>query len=32
VIHQGKIIERGTHETLLNLDEGFYKKLSTMQG
>ena len=32
VIHQGKIIERGTHETLLNLDEGFYKKLSNMQG
>ena len=32
VIHQGKIIERGTHETLLNLEEGFYKKLSNMQG
>jgi subfamily B ATP-binding cassette protein MsbA len=31
VIHQGQIIERGTHESLLNLEEGFYKKLSTMQ-
>ncbi|MES2517931.1 MAG: ABC transporter ATP-binding protein [Bacteroidota bacterium] len=32
VIHQGKIIERGTHESLLNIEDGFYRKLSTMQG
>ncbi|MCU0469013.1 MAG: ABC transporter ATP-binding protein/permease [Arcicella sp.] len=32
VIHQGKIIERGTHESLLQIEDGFYRKLSTMQG
>ena len=31
VIHQGQIIERGTHEELLKIEEGFYKKLSSMQ-
>jgi ATP-binding cassette, subfamily B, bacterial MsbA len=31
VVHQGKIIERGTHESLLGLEDGFYKKLSSMQ-
>jgi subfamily B ATP-binding cassette protein MsbA len=31
VVHQGQIIERGTHEELLKIDDGFYKKLSTMQ-
>jgi ATP-binding cassette, subfamily B, bacterial MsbA len=31
VIHQGKIIEKGTHESLLGLEDGFYKKLSSMQ-
>lgn len=32
VIHQGQIIERGTHESLLENEEGFYKKLTLMQG
>jgi len=31
VVHQGNIIERGTHESLLQITDGFYKKLSTMQ-
>lgn len=31
VVHQGRIIERGTHEELVNVGEGFYRKLSTMQ-
>ena len=31
VIHQGQIIERGTHDALLKVEEGFYRKLSTMQ-
>jgi ATP-binding cassette, subfamily B, bacterial MsbA len=31
VIHQGQIIERGSHEELLKIEDGFYKKLSTMQ-
>src|SRR5574344_756072 len=30
VIHEGKIVERGTHEQLLELD-GYYKKLQEMQ-
>ncbi len=32
VIHQGRIIERGTHSTLLQNEDGFYKKLTLMQG
>ncbi len=32
VVGNGQIVERGTHEELLNLDNGFYKKLSLMQG
>lgn len=32
VIHQGQIIERGTHEELLGNPDGFYKKLTLMQG
>ena len=32
VIHQGQIIERGTHEELLDNPDGFYKKLTLMQG
>ncbi|QJW88134.1 ABC transporter ATP-binding protein [Spirosoma taeanense] len=32
VINQGRIVERGQHNELLTLDEGFYRKLSTMQG
>lgn len=32
VIHQGQIIERGTHESLLENEEGFYRKLTLMQG
>ena len=31
VVHQGRIIERGTHHQLLELEDGFYKKLSSMQ-
>jgi subfamily B ATP-binding cassette protein MsbA len=31
VVNQGRIIERGRHDELLTLDEGFYRKLSTMQ-
>jgi subfamily B ATP-binding cassette protein MsbA len=32
VIHQGQIIERGTHLALLDNPDGFYKKLTLMQG
>jgi ATP-binding cassette, subfamily B, bacterial MsbA len=32
VVHQGRIIERGTHDDLLENPEGFYKKLTLMQG
>ncbi len=32
VVHQGEIIERGTHEQLLENKDGFYKKLTLMQG
>lgn len=31
VVNQGKIVERGRHDELLSMDEGFYRKLSTMQ-
>ncbi len=31
VLHQGRIVERGTHETLLENEDGFYKKLTAMQ-
>ncbi|GAA4448455.1 ABC transporter ATP-binding protein [Nibrella saemangeumensis] len=31
VIHNGEIVERGTHHALVSLDEGFYRKLSSMQ-
>ncbi|GAB3642807.1 ABC transporter ATP-binding protein [Spirosoma arcticum] len=32
VVNQGRIVERGRHDELLTLDEGFYRRLSTMQG
>ncbi|MFD1816000.1 ATP-binding cassette, subfamily B, MsbA [Pseudarcicella hirudinis] len=31
VIHQGKIVERGTHDALLSVEGGTYRKLSSMQ-
>ncbi len=31
VVNQGRIVERGRHNELLTLDEGFYRRLSTMQ-
>lgn len=31
VINKGKIVERGTHEALLLNENGFYRKLSSMQ-
>ena len=30
VLHDGKIVERGTHDELLSVD-GYYKKLHEMQ-
>ncbi len=32
VVHQGRIIERGTHSRLLENPDGFYRRLTLMQG
>ena len=32
VVNAGKIVERGTHDQLLEIEDGFYRKLSTLQG
>ena len=31
VFHEGEIMERGTHDQLLSIDDGIYKKLHSMQ-
>ncbi len=31
VIHKGEIVEQGTHNELLTIENGFYKKLNSMQ-
>jgi ATP-binding cassette, subfamily B, bacterial MsbA len=31
VIHKGEIVEKGTHNQLLTIENGFYKKLNSMQ-
>jgi len=31
VLHDGKIIERGHHNELIEIDEGVYKRLTKMQ-
>jgi subfamily B ATP-binding cassette protein MsbA len=31
VLHQGEIIEQGTHDELIRQDEGFYRRLNLMQ-
>jgi ATP-binding cassette, subfamily B, bacterial MsbA len=31
VLHQGEIIEQGTHDELIRQDEGFYRRLNQMQ-
>ena len=31
VVNQGQIVERGRHDELLTVDEGFYRRLTTMQ-
>ena len=31
VINKGQIVERGTHEDLLKNENGFYRKLNSMQ-
>ncbi len=32
VLHKGEIVEQGTHLELMNIEEGFYKKLNQIQG
>jgi subfamily B ATP-binding cassette protein MsbA len=31
VINKGKLIEAGTHQELVSLEEGYYRKLAGMQ-
>jgi ABC-type multidrug transport system fused ATPase/permease subunit len=31
VINKGKIVERGTHDELLQNEDGFYRKLNSLQ-
>lgn len=31
VLHDGKIIERGHHDELIEIDDGVYKKLTQLQ-
>ena len=31
VIERGRVVERGTHKALLEIEDGVYKKLYTLQ-
>merc|ERR1719387_611137 len=31
VVHQGRIVEKGTHDELINMEDGFYRKFGSRQ-